>query len=113
VNKLNSIRAGKSFRDEEINKSLDQYVNSLKKAEKVALLAFLTGISQLVTGLVSSDQAEDPAEPPSNVKMKKVDKDEKQVRQVKPVVIKAKIPQKKEKSVEDTSAPITPVAPKK
>lgn len=112
IDKLNFIRSGKSFKDEAIEKSLDEYVKSLSKAERVALLAFLKGLSQIVTGEVQPDVATDPADPDPDVKMKKGSGPEKK-KTIKPNVIKAPDVEKKEKpSSEDTSGPV-PITPKK
>jgi hypothetical protein len=117
VDKLNSIRGGKSFKDDQVAQAMDEYVNSLAKAEKVALLSFLKGIAQIVTGEVPGDQAEEPSDDPADVKMEKGTK--KDVRHVKPNVIKgaggSNMPSKKhEPSQEDTSAPISaPITPKR
>lgn len=113
VDKLNTIRSGKSFKDSAISSKLDEYVESLSKAEKVALLAFLKGLSQIVTGEIDAEQAVDPADPDPNVKMKKGAGD-KQTKTIKPNVIKAPEKEKTEKkpSSEDTSGPV-PITPKK
>ena len=113
VDKLNSIRSGKSFKDSAISSKLDEYVESLSKAEKVALLAFLKGLSQIVTGEVDAETATDPADPEPDVKMKK-GSGEKKVKTIKPNVIKAPEKDKVEKkpSSEDTSGPV-PITPKK
>lgn len=112
VDRLNSIRSGKSFKDEAIAAKLGEYVDSLNKAEKVALLAFLKGISQIVTGEVPAQQAVDPSSNPANVKMEKGDEEKK--KSIKPVVVKApsKEKDKEKKSAEDTSGPV-PIKPKK
>lgn len=113
VDKLNAIRSGKSFKDSAISSKLDEYVESLSKAEKVALLAFLKGLAQIVTGEVEAETATDPADPDPDVKMKKGSGD-KQVKTIKPNVIKAPEKEKSEKkpSSEDTSGPV-PITPKK
>jgi hypothetical protein len=104
VEKLNSIRGGKSFKDETISGSMDEYVNSLSKAEKVALLSFLKGIAQIVTGEISAEDAAEPDDSPSDVKMKKGPTIQK--KSVKPNVIKtAPVKTKSTGSEEDTSAP--------
>ena len=112
VDKLNTIRSGKSFKDSSVSGKLDEYVESLSKPEKVALLAFLKGISQIVTGEVEADAATEPADPGPSVKMEKGN--QAQTKSIKPNVIKA--PEKPEKSkspsAEDTSGP-TPITPKK
>lgn len=110
IDKLNSIRSGKSFKDDRISKAMDEYINSLSKAEKVALLAFTKGIAQIVTGEVSGQSAEEPSDSAPNVKMQKGEK--KDVKHVQPNVIKAPGGVKQKHSVEDTSAPV-PITPKK
>lgn len=113
IEKLNAIRAGKSFKDEAIASKMNEYVESLSKAEKVALLAFLKGLSQIVTGEVDAETATDPADPDPDVKMKK-GAGEKETKSIKPNVIKAPEKEKTEKkpSSEDTSGPV-PITPKK
>jgi hypothetical protein len=114
VDKLNTIRSGKSFKDETIAAHLDEYVKSLSKAEKVALLAFLKGLAQIVTGEIPADDATNPADPGPDVEMKKGGKEEKKTKSIKPNVIKAPTKEKSEKkpSSEDTSGPV-PITPKK
>lgn len=112
VDKLNTIRSGKSFKDSAISSKLDEYVESLSKAEKVALLAFLKGLSQIVTGEISPEDAVDPSDSPSDVKMQKGVK--RQEKSLKPNVIKAPEKEKisSKPSAEDTSGPV-PITPKK
>jgi len=111
IENLNSIRSGRSFKDESVKASMQEYVDSLEKAEKTALLAFLKAISQIVVGQLPAQQAIDPSEKPSNVKMQKGDSVQK--KSIKPNVIKAQIQQPEKKaSVEDTTAPV-PISPKK
>lgn len=112
IEKLNSIRSGHSFRDDKVKGNMEQYVNSLSKAEKTALLAFLKGISQIVTGEIPSSDAVDPSSNPSDVKMKKGPAAP-ETKHIKPNVIKAKMPKtEKSTSSEDTSGPV-PITPKK
>lgn len=113
IEKLNSIRSGKSFRDEAISKKLSEYVESLSKAERTALFAFLKGIAQLVTGEFEPESVQDPSDDPADVKMKKGAQVQKKT--IKPNVINAPSPPKEEKSkksAEDTSGPV-PIKPKK
>ncbi len=113
VEKLNSIRSGKSFKDESVKGPMDQYITSLSTAEKTALLAFLKGIAQIVTGEISAQQAEDPTKHPADVQMQKGEK--KQVKHIQPNVIKGNVPKKQQGSeTEDTSAPVSaPITAKK
>ena len=92
---------------------MNEYVESLSRAEKVALLAFLKGLSQIVTGEVDAETATDPADPGPDVKMEK-GAGEKETKSLKPNVIKAPEKEKSEKkpSSEDTSGPV-PITPKK
>lgn len=115
IDRLNSIRSGKSFKDDRISQEMDQYVNGLKKAEKVALLAFLKGIAQIVTGEFEGSTAVEPDSHPADVKMKKSEAgDSKQTKHVEPNVIKGVSKEKKATSnTEDTSAPAPIVAKKK
>lgn len=111
VDKLNSIRAGKSFKDDNISASLEEYVQSLSKAEKVALLAFLKGLAQIVTGEIPAETASDPSSNPADVKMQKGKK--KQSKTITPNVIKGGPSKDKSKEPEeDTEAP-SPIVPKK
>jgi hypothetical protein len=116
VDKLNSIRSGKSFKDSAVSKAMEDYIDSLAKPEKVALLAFLKGIAQIVTGEVSGANAEEPSGAAPDVQMSKGDK--KDVKHVKPNVIKggkksAGAPGGEEQPPqEDTSSP-APITPKK
>lgn len=112
VDKLNTIRGGKSFKEETIAKQLDEYVESLTKPEKVALMAFLKGLAQIVTGEIEADKAIGPGSNPADVSMEKSEAGEKQKVSIKPNVIKApKMEKKPEKSAEDTSGPV-PIKPK-
>lgn len=112
IEKLNTIRSGKSFRDDTIKQNMVDYVEGLDKAERTALLAFLLAISQIVTAEMPADQVIDPGENPSSVKMKK-GAGEAQTKHVKPNVIRANPPKKEKKtSGEDTSGPV-PITPKK
>jgi len=111
IEKLNSIRSGKSFKDENIASAFEKYFNALDDAEKVALLAFLKGISQIVTGEVAGTAATEPGDKPAGIEMKKTGGPEK--KSIKPNVIKApEVEKEKKKSPEDTSGPV-PITPKK
>jgi multidrug efflux pump subunit AcrB len=103
VSKLNTLRAGRSFKDEDIAARLNEYVKSLTKAERVALLAFLKGLAQIVTGEIPTEDAVDPGDKPADVDMKK--KSSSQTVTIKPTVVKSTVGSAK-KSSEDTTAPI-------
>jgi hypothetical protein len=115
VSKLNTIRGGKSFKDDLVANRLDEYFKSLSKAEKIALFAFLKGLAQIVTGEVPADDVIDPSNPPAEVEMEKTG-NKKSVKAKTNVV---KMPKKDEEdkkkpksSKEDTSGPV-PISPKK
>jgi len=113
VEKLNAIRAGKSYKDEEILSKLTNYVDSLDKPEKVALLAFLKALTQIVTGEVPSKDVIKPSQNPIDVKMEKEPSGQKKT--IKPTVIKKQSPEEIEKKTpaEDTKGPVPIVAKKK
>ena len=114
IEKLNSIRSGRSFKDDEVKNNMEEYVDSLSKAERTAMLAFLKGISQIVTGEIPGPKAIEPSKDPSNVSMKKGPGAPK-VKHIKPNVIKTQKPEedkKKSPPPEDTSGPV-PITPKK
>jgi hypothetical protein len=116
IEKLNTIRAGKSFKDEQIKSAMESYVNDLDDAEKTALLAFLKGIAQVVGGEVEGKQALEPSDKPASVKMEKKPSSQKVT--IKPNVIKKpsaggeKPKEKASKAPEDTTPP-APIVPKK
>lgn len=114
VEKLNTIRSGKSFKDAAIKSSLDKYIGELSTAEKTAMFTFLKGLAQIVTGEVEPEAAVEPSDDPAKVKMEKKPSAGKRVVVKKPVVVKNKpsAPRAEKSSVEDTSAP-EPITPKK
>lgn len=108
VEKLNAFRSGRSFRDEEVQSSFNNYFEKLSDAEKVALYTFAKGIAQIVTGEVPSNNAAEPGDHPADVKMTRSGP---QKRSVDPNVIKkAEPPQDQgkptsDKGEEDTTPP--------
>jgi len=116
IDKMNTIRAGKSFKDEEIKSALQKYLDDLDDAEKTALFAFLKGIAQVVGGEVEGTKAIEPSDNPANVKMEK--KPTTQRVSIKPNVIKkpsgpaTPAGGSPSKPVEDTTPPV-PISPKK
>lgn len=113
VDKLNTIRSGKSFKDDAISSAMEEYVGSLSKAEKTALLAFLKGIAQIVTGEIAGKQAIEPSTNPADVAMKKGDNKEQKTKHVEPNVINVSMPKQKPSSgTEDASGPV-PITPKR
>ena len=119
VEKLNSIRSGRSFKDSSVAQPMEDYITSLSKAERTALYAFLKGIAQIVTGEVPAKAAEDPGKHPADIKMDK--ENTPHTKQIKPNVIKGAQksagtapPKKAGREEEDTSAPVSaPIKPKR
>jgi hypothetical protein len=112
TDKLNTIRSGKSFKDDQVSSKMEEYVNSLSKAEKTALLAFLKGIAQIVTGEIPAGQATEPDTNPADVQMQKGPEAAK-TKHIQPNVIKAQRPKDRPKgNSEDSSGPV-PITPKR
>lgn len=105
IDKLNFIRSGRSFKDAGIKSNLAKYIDGLDTAEKTALLAFLKGISQIVTAEISPEQAIEPADNPAKVEMEKQTKNK---ITIKPTILKSGGAVSKE----DTTGP-APIQPKK
>lgn len=106
VEKLNTIRSGKSFGDSLIEQRFQKYFEELSEAERVALFTFLKGIAQIVTGEVSPEETIEPTDAPANVQIKKTKTDDKQEKSIKPVVIsKPEQTKSNNSNQEDTSAP--------
>jgi hypothetical protein len=108
IDKMNSIRSGRSFRDSAVSSNLEQYFNDLDDAEKVALVTFLSGIAKIVTGEIPAENVSDPSDPPTNVQMTKSSSPQK-TRHIKPNVIGKGV---KKSSMEDTTPP-APIQPTK
>lgn len=114
VDKLNTIRSGRSLKDNDILAEMTRYFNDLSDAERAALQAFLTGIAQIVTGGSAGDVAQEPKDPPEEIHMHKKSDHEK-TKKVEPVVTKKNKPAPPPESSADreNTAPPTPVAAKK
>lgn len=109
VEKLNSIRSGRSFKDQNILAQMSTYFDDLNDNEKLALYAFLKGISQIVTGEISGEQAMDPQK--THPELEVTSKAEKQVHSIKPNIIKKPKAPSAPQSQENTAAP-APIVPK-
>lgn len=57
---LNSIRAGKSLKDEAVKTEISRYFDGLEQSEKEALYSYLKGISQIVSGQIDAGAANEP-----------------------------------------------------
>ena len=60
VDKLNALRGGKSLKDPKVKESFEQYFEGLNTSERQTLLAFLTGIAQILTGVEKGSKALEP-----------------------------------------------------
>lgn len=72
VQRINSIRAGRSLFNKDIRLQLELYFDDLSEDEKLSLYAFLTGLNQIVTGEVSGKAATEPEDVSVSVKKQKI-----------------------------------------
>jgi hypothetical protein len=63
IERINTVRSGKSIKDANVRRELEEYVNQFNEDEKMALLAFLEGLGQILTSGVDSADAADPQDP--------------------------------------------------
>ena len=73
---LNLIRSGKSLKDKEVSGLLRNYYQSLNGSERVALYAFLTGLSSIVVSVdeladENQEELKSPSQEPYSIDMKK------------------------------------------
>ena len=74
--KINSIRAGKSLKDKGTLQNLAQYFQRLNGPERIALYAFLQGLTKVLGGK-DGEQIKTPASKPYGVDMDRDEKKEK------------------------------------
>ena len=60
IDKLNALRGGKSLKDPDVKESFEQYFEGLSTSERQTLLAFMTGIAQILTGVEKGAEALEP-----------------------------------------------------
>jgi hypothetical protein len=63
IDKLNIVRSGRSTKDADVKRELDEYIAQFNEDEKTALVAFLEGLGQILTSGVDSNDASDPQDP--------------------------------------------------
>jgi hypothetical protein len=63
IDKLNIVRSGRSTKDSDVRRELEEYVAQFSEEEKQALVAFLEGLGQILTSGVDSEDAVDPQDP--------------------------------------------------
>jgi len=68
--KVNVLRGGKSLKNADIHKSVEQYFLGLSVAERAAFLTFLTNLGQLSAPVKGPDQVKDPSDRGIDTKFK-------------------------------------------
>ena len=63
IEKLNIVRSGRSTKDADVKRELEEYITQFDEDEKTALVAFLEGLGQILTSGVDSEDAVDPQDP--------------------------------------------------
>lgn len=63
VDLFNTMRSGKSFKDEEIRKNFQQYFDALSGAERVALFSFSEAMADIIAGENSPKDIADEPQP--------------------------------------------------
>lgn len=69
VKKFNDIRSGKSLKNEKVKSSLKKYFNGLSGPERVALIAYLNALSDIIVKGEDVSDVDDPSEEPYVVDM--------------------------------------------
>jgi len=73
IDKLNALRGGKSLKDPDVKESFEQYFEGLSTSERQTLLAFMTGIAQILTGVEKGSEALEPKDIGVKTKAQKTD----------------------------------------
>jgi hypothetical protein len=108
IKDLNTLRSGKSTKNKEIKEELMSYYERLDEEERKILHLFLRELSDILTGAIDGDEAQDPSDPPFNIDVI-IDTGDGNKQQKKSSSKKEKRPQVKVQSdsgSEDTSPPI-------
>ena len=69
IDRINVLRAGRSTKDKEIKKSLEDYYNKLDENERIVLKIFLEELSEILGGEIDGASAKDPSDPPEKFKI--------------------------------------------
>lgn len=119
IEQLNTLRAGRSLKDENVRGELERYYQGLDDSEKEAMHAYLKGIAQILSGQIDAAVAEEPKNHGLNTQ-----DSGKRTRTIKPNIVRSQstAPVKSpntaptanvsKSSVENTAAP-APIVPKK
>ena len=78
--KLNTLRSGKSLKDASTRQEMLKYFEGLSNEERLALWTFLDGLSQILVNAVPGDDATDPSDASSEIKIEPSEKKEKKER---------------------------------
>jgi len=71
TDQIDVLRSGRSLKDKEVKKELKDYFDRLSSNEKIALFAFLKGLSRIMATGTDGAEAAAPSEDPYSVKMDK------------------------------------------
>ena len=61
IDQLNTLRSGRSLKDEEVKTQLQRYYDGLDDSEKEAMHAYFKGVAQILSGQVDAGSAEEPS----------------------------------------------------
>ena len=78
IDKLNIMRSGKSLKDEEVRKQIEEYVKGLETGARQMLFVALTGLVQVMSGDIEGDEAVNPKDVDIEVQAKRRKKDTKE-----------------------------------
>lgn len=108
VSRLNSIRSGRSFNNEDISVELKHYFDDLEAPERVALLSFLTGISEITNAGITGEKAPEPSDEKIKISGGEKEKQPVQPNSNPPAAPMASPPpqQRRSRGLENTAAPI-------
>ena len=70
ANNINLLRGGKSIKDPEVRKNLQDYVDKLSVDERRQVLVYLNSLAQVMAGVKSGEAAPDPDQAEKEVKVK-------------------------------------------
>ena len=98
VDLLNTMRSGKTLKDEQVRKNFQAYFDALSGSERVALFSFTKAIADIIAGENTLEDIKDEPQPDDyGVEITKEDEPKKQ---------KSEKPEKTKGSEKDGSAPI-------
>ena len=75
IDRINTLRAGRSTKDKEIKRSLEDYYNKLDENERVVLKIFLEELSEILGGEIDGASAKEPSDPPDKFKITSAEED--------------------------------------